>query len=668
MVHPVRRPRRGPRGAGRVDDRDDPRRDRRGRRRQVVDGDPDVVVTGPAFVDSAGRRAGRAVRRRAGEHVDGHDLRRRGASRPARPPCWAPGRPGCRRVVVDDPVGRARPARRATSSATGCPTPTVVALTGSQGKTSTKDMLAQVLADGRPDGRHGRLVQQRDRGSAHRAAGHAGHPVPGAGDGRARHRPHRLPVRHRAARRRAGAQRRHGAHRRVRQPGGDRGGQGRARRGAAADGVAVLNADDPLVAAMARADRGPGASPSDEAGGATCDSTDVEIDDLGRPTSTFRVRRRRPAPRAPAPGRRAPARQRRRGGRASRVGAGARRSTRSSRRARRAPSACRGGGWRCTSAPTASPSSTTPTTPTRTRCGPRSRPWPRSAAAAARRTIAVLGEMRELGAPAPDEHDAVGGSPSRLGHRRSSSWSGTAPGRIHRRRVAGQGRGPTSRCSSPTSGRGSGMVAREHRRPGTSCWSRRPAGPALERVAARSCSMVGRAGGHAMRAILLAGGLALILTLLGTRFAIRVLSAKGYGQLIRDDGPTTTTPSAARRRWAAWSSSSRVGVGYFGAKLITQDAPSAVGAAAAVPVRRPGHGRVPRRLHQDLQAAQPRPAQQGQDDRPDRDRGGVRLCSRCHVARGRSRGRPRRRSTSRSSATSTWLALPALLVVICDAG
>ena len=42
--------------------------------------------------------------------------------------------------------------------------------------------------------------------------------------------------------------------------------------------------------------------------------------------------------------------------------------------------------------------STTPTTPTRTRCGPRSRRWPRSAAAGpAPRTIAVLGEMLELG-------------------------------------------------------------------------------------------------------------------------------------------------------------------------------------------------------------------------------------------------------------------------------
>ncbi len=42
-----------------------------------------------------------------------------------------------------------------------------------------------------------------------------------------------------------------------------------------------------------------------------------------------------------------------------------------------------------------------------------------------------------------------------------------------------------------------------------------------------------------MRAILLAGGLSLIFTLVGTRYAIRVLAQHGYGQLIRDDGPTT---------------------------------------------------------------------------------------------------------------------------------
>ena len=42
-----------------------------------------------------------------------------------------------------------------------------------------------------------------------------------------------------------------------------------------------------------------------------------------------------------------------------------------------------------------------------------------------------------------------------------------------------------------------------------------------------------------MKAILLSGALALIFTLIGTRYAIRFFAARGYGQLIREDGPTT---------------------------------------------------------------------------------------------------------------------------------
>ena len=42
-----------------------------------------------------------------------------------------------------------------------------------------------------------------------------------------------------------------------------------------------------------------------------------------------------------------------------------------------------------------------------------------------------------------------------------------------------------------------------------------------------------------MRSILLAGGLALFGTLFGTRFAIGLLVKRGYGQFIRDDGPTS---------------------------------------------------------------------------------------------------------------------------------
>jgi phospho-N-acetylmuramoyl-pentapeptide-transferase len=78
-----------------------------------------------------------------------------------------------------------------------------------------------------------------------------------------------------------------------------------------------------------------------------------------------------------------------------------------------------------------------------------------------------------------------------------------------------------------------------------------------------------------MRAILLAGGLSLLLTLLGTRVAIRALVAKGYGQLIRDDGPTTHHTKRGTPTMGGLVMIISVVVAYFAAKLITRDAPSA---------------------------------------------------------------------------------------------
>ncbi|WP_406287405.1 phospho-N-acetylmuramoyl-pentapeptide-transferase [Embleya sp. NBC_00896] len=78
-----------------------------------------------------------------------------------------------------------------------------------------------------------------------------------------------------------------------------------------------------------------------------------------------------------------------------------------------------------------------------------------------------------------------------------------------------------------------------------------------------------------MRAILIAGGIALVLSLIGTPLAIRILVKRGYGQLIRDDGPAghhskrgTPTMGGAVIILAALA-------GYGGAKAITLEAPSA---------------------------------------------------------------------------------------------
>ena len=61
-----------------------------------------------------------------------------------------------------------------------------------------------------------------------------------------------------------------------------------------------------------------------------------------------------------------------------------------------------------------------------------------------------------------------------------------------------------------------------------------------------------------MKTILVAGGVSLLLALLGTPLAIKVFSRRGYGQLIREEGPAahvtkrgTPTP-ASSAAWTKW--------------------------------------------------------------------------------------------------------------------
>ena len=78
-----------------------------------------------------------------------------------------------------------------------------------------------------------------------------------------------------------------------------------------------------------------------------------------------------------------------------------------------------------------------------------------------------------------------------------------------------------------------------------------------------------------MKAILIAGALSLLLTLIGTRFAISVLTKRGYGQLIRDDGPTSHHTKRGTPTMGGLVIIFAVVVGYFVAKLATQVRPSA---------------------------------------------------------------------------------------------
>ena len=110
-------------------------------------------------------------------------------------------------------------------------------------------------------------------------------------------------------------------------------------------------------------------------------------------------------------------------------------------------------------------------------------------------------------------------------------------------------------------------------RPGTSSWSRRRGAPRL-RDGRRRTARDGprqRRDADAMRAILLGGGLALLISLLGTRVAIRAVHQLGLrpgDPRRRPDHP----PHQARhaRPWAASSSSRRPCSATSLAKLITQ--------------------------------------------------------------------------------------------------
>jgi phospho-N-acetylmuramoyl-pentapeptide-transferase len=77
-----------------------------------------------------------------------------------------------------------------------------------------------------------------------------------------------------------------------------------------------------------------------------------------------------------------------------------------------------------------------------------------------------------------------------------------------------------------------------------------------------------------VRAILLGGGIALLISLLGTRVAIRYFTQWGYGQEIRDDGPTSHHTKRGTPTMGGVVIILSAVVAYFGAKLITWTTPS----------------------------------------------------------------------------------------------
>jgi UDP-N-acetylmuramoyl-tripeptide--D-alanyl-D-alanine ligase len=123
---------------------------------RVVDADPDLVVDGPAFLDSRAPEPGGLFVAFAGEHVDGHDYALSAVEGGAAAVLGsrATGAPS---VLVEDvqaalqELARIVLLRRRKMLRRNRPRRlTVVAITGSQGKTSAKDMLARVLSDHAP--------------------------------------------------------------------------------------------------------------------------------------------------------------------------------------------------------------------------------------------------------------------------------------------------------------------------------------------------------------------------------------------------------------------------------------------------------------------------------------------------------------------------------------
>jgi phospho-N-acetylmuramoyl-pentapeptide-transferase len=75
--------------------------------------------------------------------------------------------------------------------------------------------------------------------------------------------------------------------------------------------------------------------------------------------------------------------------------------------------------------------------------------------------------------------------------------------------------------------------------------------------------------------ILFGGAVAMVLTLIGTRWAIALLSKRGYGQEIRDDGPTSHQTKRGTPTMGGTVFIVATIVGYFAAKLFTMTPPSA---------------------------------------------------------------------------------------------
>ena len=161
-------------------------------------GADDILVDGPVVTDSREAGPGSLYVARVGESMDGHLFVPAAKEVGAVAALTTREVDGLPCVVVDDiQDGFAALAQGVLQRR---PDITVVGVTGSSGKTSTKDLLASVLSTAGPTVGAGRVAQQRGRRAADHLPHHPGHALPHRGDGSPRYRTHRLPGRYRGRR------------------------------------------------------------------------------------------------------------------------------------------------------------------------------------------------------------------------------------------------------------------------------------------------------------------------------------------------------------------------------------------------------------------------------------------------------------------------------------
>ena len=252
----------------------------------VHDGQPDRVVTGPAFVDTRTPEPDGLFAAFVGEHADGHDHATQALALGAAAVLGS--RPtGVPTVVVHDvraalqQLAHEVVARLRTAGALD-----VHALTGSQGKTSAKDLLGAVLAsDGPTVATAGSFNNELGMPlTALRADADTRHLVLEMGARGIGHLTELCAVVRPDVSVVLNVGTAHlgefGSRENIAQA------KGELVEALGADGVAVLNADDPMVAAMASRTRA-GVRTFGRAPSADVRLLDLELDDLGRPAFTL---------------------------------------------------------------------------------------------------------------------------------------------------------------------------------------------------------------------------------------------------------------------------------------------------------------------------------------------------------------------------------------------